>query len=262
MTFQPIIPATGLVGWKFLERTQDAQIKAFSNSPAILTDTQYFTENIGKIDTAEDLVADRRLLRVALGAFGLQDDIDNKFFIKKILEEGSLNTDSLANKLSDERYKDLTRAFGFDLGVPRSKISDFASNITAQYRQMQFEVAVGEQDDSMRQAMNASRALSDLVTAGTSETTKWFEIMGNPPLRSVFETALGLPDAFAQLDLDRQLEVFQDRSNSQLGIDSLSELADPEVLDKLVQRFLLRSQIESYQSSISSGSIALMLLQS
>ncbi len=237
-------------------------MKAFSNSPAIVTDTQYFKENIGKINTADDLVADRRLMRVALGAFGLQDDIDNKFFIKKILAEGTLDTGSLANKLSDERYKDLTRAFGFDLGVPSSKLSSFGAEITAKYRQMQFEVAVGAQDDSMRQAMNAARALPELVTSESGESIKWFEIMGNPPLRSVFETALGLPDAFAQLDLDKQLEIFQDRSSSQLGLDSLSELADPEALDKLVQRFLLRSQIESYQSSVSSGSVALMLLQS
>lgn len=261
MSFQPIIPTSGLVGWKFLERTQEAQLQAFSNSTAVVTDTKYFEENIGKVNTPEDLVADRRLLRVALGAFGLEDDINNKFFIKKILEDGSLKTDALANKLSDSRYKELTVAFGFDLGTPRSKLSDFGSKITAQYRQMQFEVAVGEQDDSMRMAMNASRTLPELVAKEGSETTKWFQIMGSPPLRSVFETALGLPDAFAQLDLDKQLEVFQDRASSQLGIERLSDLSDPDTMDKLVQRYLLRSQIESYQSSVSSGSIALMLLQ-
>lgn len=261
MSFQPVIPMSGLVGWKYLERTQDAQFQAFSNNSAMSTDTKYFEENIGTINTAEELVADRRLLRVALGAFGLQDDINNKFFIKKILEEGILATDSLANKLADERYKEMTKAFGFDLSVPRSKISDFAGKIVEKYRRMQFEVAVGEQDDSMRLALNATRALPELVSQDTSDSTKWFQVMGTAALREVFETALGLPDAFSQLDLDKQLEVFQERASSQLGIENLSEVTDPNVLDKIVQRYLLRAQIDSFQSSVSSGSIALMLLQ-
>ena len=50
---------------------------------------------------------------VALGAFGLQDDLPNRFFIQKVLEGGTLSTDSLANKLSDPRYAALAKAFGF-----------------------------------------------------------------------------------------------------------------------------------------------------
>ena len=39
--------------------------------------------------SAADLVADRRLLKVALGAFGLEGEIDKKAFIRKVLEEGT-----------------------------------------------------------------------------------------------------------------------------------------------------------------------------
>jgi hypothetical protein len=84
--------------------------------------------------------------------------------------------------------------------------------------------------------------------------------MGTPPLRKVFEVALGLPDSFAQLDLDRQLEIFKDRSESQLGIDRLSDLSDTEVLDGLVERYLLRDQVSQMQAQ-SANSIALTLLQ-
>ena len=40
---------------------------------------------------------------MALGAFGLQDDINNRYFIRKILEEGTTNEDALANRFSDTR---------------------------------------------------------------------------------------------------------------------------------------------------------------
>jgi len=105
MTFQPIIPLTGYTGWRFLQRTLDNQKSAFENDATIQRATEYFKENIGKVQNAEDLVSDRRLLSVALGAFGLDDDIDNKFFIQKILEEGTFDDSSLANRLSDSAFR-------------------------------------------------------------------------------------------------------------------------------------------------------------
>jgi hypothetical protein len=261
MTYQPIIAGTGLTGFAFLKQTYDTQSKAFEAGPQISRDTAYFEEKIGEIDTAEDLVNDRRLLRVALGADGLQDDIDNRYFIRRILEDGTLNTDALANRLADDRYKDFSKAFGFgDFSTPRTKLSDFGTEVTARFRRQQFEVAVGQQDDSLRLALNAERALGELAESSGSENTKWFKIMGNPPLREVFETALGLPTSFGQLDIDRQLEVFKDRADSQLGSGDISDFTDPDHQKKLVERFLLKAQVADIQTA-SSGSIAVSLLQ-
>lgn len=262
MTFQPVLSSGGLIGWRGLQRSMETQTNAFNKSPEILRDTQHFEENIGNIDTAEQLVADRRLMRVALGAFGLSDDVDNRFFIQKILEEGTLNEDALANRLADDRYKDLASAFGFgDFSTPRTKISDFGTGITAQYRERQFEVAVGQQDDTMRLALNATRALGDLGESSASEDTKWFLVLGSTPLRQVFETALNLPSSFGQLDLDTQLEQLKTRATSQFGDDSVSQFSDPIQVDSLVERYLLMSQISSITTA-SSGQIALTLLQS
>jgi hypothetical protein len=260
MSFQPVIPQTGLAGWRFLERTIERQTSVFDRKPEMKRDTAYFEANIGKISSPEELVADRRLLRVALGAFGLQDDINNRFFIRKVMEGGVLNETSLANRLGDERYRDLTRAFGFgDLAVPSSKLSDFGPKITARFRRQQFELAVGEQNEALRLALNAARELPVLAERLDSDRTKWFRVMGRPPLRTLFETALGLPKSFGSLDLDRQLSVFQDRARSQLGISALSELGDQKAQDKLIQRFLLRANGGNTFSN-SSASIALDLL--
>ena len=77
MTFQPIVPLTGYVGWRFLQNTLERQQETFNQSSQVQRDTTYFRENIGKIQTAEELVNDRRLLSVALGAYGLDEDINN-----------------------------------------------------------------------------------------------------------------------------------------------------------------------------------------
>lgn len=262
MSFQPIIPMSGLGGWAFLNATRETQTTAFEQSPTIQRDTDYFEAKIGEIDSAEALVSDRRLLRVALGAFGLQEDLDNRFLIRRILEGGVEAKDSLANKLADDRYKTMAATFGFGDGAPPSTQREgFGAEITAKFRDISFEVAVGDQDESLRLAMNAERKLSEMAQKRPeSDDALWFRIMGTPPLRKVFEVALGLPDSFAQLDLNRQLEVFKDRSESQLGIARLSDLADTEVLDGLVERYLLRDQITQMQAQ-SSNAIALTLLQ-
>lgn len=260
MTFSPVIPIGGYAGFRFLERTSANQREAHANSPSVQRDLDYFKENIGKIDTAEELVSDFRLLRVSLGAFGLGDDIGSRFFIKKVLEDGTLSTDALSNKLTDKRYGEMAKAFGFDLGTPSTKISTFADDIAAKFTERTFEAAVGNVDENMRLALNAKRELSALAQRDVSDTTRWFTIMGTPPLRTVFERAFNLPSSFASLDLDRQLEVLQDRSESFLGSSDTSQFEDETKIDDLVQRFLIMGDIAQSSPALTSANTALILL--
>ncbi|KIN74547.1 DUF1217 domain-containing protein [Sulfitobacter guttiformis] len=211
--FQPVIPIGGLGGWRFLQQTYDSQFKAFTQSTQLQRGSDYFRENINKITSAEELVADRRLLTVALGAFGLQDDINSKFFIRKILEEGTVNDDALANRFSDPRYKEMSQAFGFGPGE-FLKVAEpvFAEAIIDRFERIEFEVAAGQQNESMRFALYAEREMGSLAADDMSNDAKWFTLMGEPPLRNLFEKALNLPKAFGQIDLDQQLSVFKDKA--------------------------------------------------
>lgn len=261
MTFQPIVPLSGYSGWLFLERTLESQQEAFTESSAVVRTTDTFRERIGSITTAEDLIADRQLLSVALGAFGLDEDIDNKFFIRKVLEDGTVDPDALANKLSDTRYADLSEAFGFgDLAFPRTGLSFFADEIIGRYETQQFQKAVGEQNNDMRLALNLAPALSDVVSGNSTNDGQWFGVMGNAPLRELFQTALGFPSSFAAIDLDTQLEQFKSRAQSTFGTDQISDLESPENQEKLIRLYMLRSETDASLSN-SSASIALSLLQ-
>ncbi|WP_432448404.1 DUF1217 domain-containing protein [Aliiroseovarius marinus] len=225
-------------------------------------DTNYFVENIGKIQTAEELVGDYRLLKVALGAYGLDDDIGNRFFVQKVLEDGTLDTDDLANKLSDKRYLEMAQDFGFgDFDIPSTQLSDFGAKTVEAYKERQFEIAVGEQSQDLRLAMSLDRDLGEILKKSSSDETKWFSMMGNPPLRSVFETALGLPSSFGTLDLDQQLEEFRNKSEQYFGSSEIDQFSDPEKREELNRLFLVRSQIANGTASMSGGAIALTLLQ-
>ncbi len=263
MTFQPVVPTDGIGGWKFLQRTYDTQFETFSQSAQLERDTTYFEKNIGEVKTAADLVANKRLLRVALGAFGLSEDINNNYFIQKILEDGTEADDALANRLSDQRYQDLSKAFGFGPGEVRKTglLTDMAA-IVSQHKTESFEQAVGETDDTMRVALYAQRELTELAESDSSDTAKWFTIMGLPPLREMFEVALALPGGLAKIDLDQQLGIFKDKLHSVTGSSEVSQFTDPEAMERLTNLYLARSQINGLGDGYSSGATALALLQS
>lgn len=262
MTYTPVIPLSGYAGWKMLDRTMELQKATFVASASIQSNDDYFRENIGKITSAEDLVADRRLLEVALGAFGLSDDISNKFFIKKVLEEGTLSDDALANKLSDDSYAAFSKAFGFgDYATPRTVMSDFADNILGKYKTRQFEIAVGEVNDSYRLALNMQRELPDIASKTSSEATKWYNILASEPLTSVFRTALGLPSSISSLDLDQQVRAFQEKAEAYLGSSDPAQFVDSDKLNNLVKQYLLRDSVVNGTTSTSGTSVALQILQ-
>jgi hypothetical protein len=262
VSFQPVVAGSGLVGWRFLQRTYDSQFKAFTASPQLDRDADYFAKKIASVKTAEELVKDRRLLSVALGAFGLQGDIDNRFFIKKILEDGTTSEDALARKLTDTRYKKLSEAFGFGPGESRSTASKAAmASIVDQYKTQAFEVSVGAQDDSMRIALYAQRELASLARTESSEKAKWFTLMGQPPLRSMFETALGLPTAFGQIDIDKQQQILSERTAALLGDSTVSQFSASDALDRLTTLYLARAQMAQNALGSSPGAIALSLLR-
>jgi hypothetical protein len=256
MTFRPVLPLSGLTGWNLLNRTIDAQKSAQANSPVLSREITYFRDNISKVSTAEDLVSDRTLLKVALGAFGLQDDLPNRFFIRKVLEEGVFRPDSLANKLSDPRYAALSKSFGFgDLGVPNTRLSTFPDQILNAYKDQSFEVAVGEINPDMRLALGLKRELENVLGSASSPNAHWFGVMGSPPLRAVFETALNLPASFAALDIDQQLSAFRDKADLVFGVSEVRQFAGDDMLQQLRDRFLLLADIKRPQSLVASSPV-------
>lgn len=261
MSYSPVVPFGGYSGWKILNRTMETQKAAYVASADVKSDAQYFRENIGKIDTAEQLVADRRLLKVALGAFGLQDDIDNKFFIKKVLSDGTLDNGDLANKLSNKSYLAMSQAFGFgDYKTPSTKLSDFADTILKKYETQSFEVAVGENNESFRLAMYAQREIPALAQKDMSENAKWYSIIGSGPMSTVMRSALGLPSSVGALDVDKQLDIYKTKAKEFFGTSDPAKFANTEGMDKMVKMYLLRSDLDG-TSTYSGGSAALSLLQ-
>ena len=163
MTYTPLIPSSGVAGWNFLQSTYDRQYDAFVKSGSLKNDSEYFAENIGGVTSSEDLLNDRRLLQVAVKAFGLEEEINYRALLQRALNEGTSASDALANTMNDERYVEFSNAFGFGPGQsPMTSDSKAMQAVIDKFQSASFEEAVGEVDETMRTALFAKRAMIEV----------------------------------------------------------------------------------------------------
>ena len=130
----------------------------------------------------------------------------------------------------------------------------------ARFTRQSFEEAVGAQDETMRLALTAQRELGELTARRTTDTTAWLSVLGTPPLRKVFETALGLPASIGTLDIDRQVSAFRQAAERSLGQSEIAQFADPDRVEDLIRVFTLKSEAASGPSPLTPGYAALVLL--
>jgi len=216
-----------LAGWQVMTRTAAAEKARFLKDPEVAREIEYFKANIGKIETPADLVKNRRLLAVTLEAFGLGADVNAQARIRKVLEEGMIDPKALANKLIDPRYKEMAEAFSFDIvGNLRLKDPKFVQTVVDKYATNMFEGAVGDNNVDLRNAMYFQRKIASATT--------WYDVLADKGMFAVVKTALGLPDSFSKLDVDRQRDILESKVK-------LATLKDPRQIDNFAKRYLAMS---------------------
>ncbi len=224
---------------------------------------EVLSEREAGFDTSSDVMANVPVRLATLDLFGLTNETPDNNRLRLVLEQDPADSNSLVNLLDDKRYLAMSRAFGLgEPDAPPSYPPGFAEAITQSYIDHQFEIAVGESDSNMRLALALERELDKLVGRGGSDNAMWFRVMGSEPLRAVFQTAMGLPDSLAQIDVDQQLSIFQARAERQFGVDSLKDFLEPDKMNELRRRFLAMSSLSNDTGFASSTSIAATLLAS
>ncbi|HAE25987.1 MAG TPA: flagellar protein [Hyphomonas adhaerens] len=257
--FQPAIPLSGIGGWKFLQATYSRQLESFTDSPQVRNDRDYMLDKLSQTMSVDDFMADRRLLRVTMTAFGLGGEEWKGGFIRKALEEVGDPESTFLPRLNNPKYTKFAEALSPIDGkiiTSSSQRAKMAVNFEAE----SFRTAVGDVDDSMRLALNYQSEIAEIAGKESSDKAILYRILGDVPVRTVMQTAFNLPDGLSSLDLDRQADIFKEKIQSVLGVSDLSDLGTPEVTEKMIHRFLAMETIENGSTSYSSASAALTLL--
>jgi Protein of unknown function (DUF1217) len=217
--------------------TRDLQ-KATSRSaadPVVKRETRYYLATIGSIKSAKDFVANDRVLQYATTAFGLADLTGSKAFIKKLLEEGVDDPHALANRLADSRYRTFVANFNFQRYGSATTAFDRTQQGTVDlYTRQSLESQLGQSSDTARLALYFQRKAPALGST--------LAILADKAVFEVVRTALGLPLAFSNNSIDKQVAILD-------GKLKIADFKDPVKLDQFITRYFALASAGQLQTT-------------
>jgi hypothetical protein len=189
----------------------------------VKSETAYYAANVTKLESIDDLMADKRLLGFALSAYGLDPATEKPETVRKMLEGGVSDPASPANKLTDKRYAGFVSAFNFmEHGEETTTSANALQPSVDKYVRQTLEEDAGKQNEGVQLALYFERKAPDI--------TSFYSVLADPALAKVARTLLNLPDSFASADIDKQVALFESRLD-------IKDFSDPEALGKLLTRF-------------------------
>lgn len=118
------------IRFNLVNRDLPASLDRIAADPIVARDAEYYRGNIGKVTSVDAFVDDYRLFSYAMKAYGLEDMIYAKAFMKKVLQSDLSDEKSFANKLTDQRYRQFAEAFNFGTdGLVKTAASETQSAI-------------------------------------------------------------------------------------------------------------------------------------
>lgn len=197
---------SALAAFKNYQKDQVGARKAFAAREDIQRDINQFKKAVGKLDTVEDLLKDRKTLNFVLSAFGLESEINNPGKLKAVLNSDPDDINSFANRLSDTRFGELAKFLDTpEFGLKNLRLSDKQTTVIDNYLTTSFEKSLGAQNPAARDALFFLRRI------GTVENT--FEILGDLALRTIVTDALDLPQEIARQSVNKQASLIEAKLN-------------------------------------------------
>ena len=214
--------------------------------PVVKRESDYYLANIGNIKSIDDFMKNDRIYRYAMKAFGLDDMINAKAYMRKVLTEGTDSSSAFAMKLTDKRFQEFADTFNFkSYGATATAFSRTQQGTVDRYVRAALESEAGSQSEGLRMALYFQRKISSV--------TSTYGILADKVLYSVVTTALGLPSAMSSQDIDRQAKVIASRFN-------LEDMKDTTKLNAFLTRFSAMYDIKNGTSATTSNP-ALGLIQ-
>ena len=207
------------------ERNETAEVKQTAKQTDVATTMAAFTKAVGKAKNVKDLLANPAVMNVLLTANGMTDQIGYTALATRVLTSNLKDPKSLANTMSDPRWKTLAQTYDFATnGLKAIQNPKVLAAIAQGYAQITWENA----QDSVTPGL--SNALAFKAQASTVKSVD--QILGSSLLRTVVTTALGIPQQLAFQSLTTQEQVIRN------GLD-IKKLQDPKFVETFVKRYLI-----------------------
>jgi hypothetical protein len=209
---------------RFTKDKEQAKLRKAADKDAV-----YYQKNIANIESVKDLLADRKLIDIALVAKDLDPAKVTTADLRKMFDSDLNDPKSFVNTQKDPRFAELVASFNFDDDGEIARLPKFGPQTRDQFMEIQhkylqqtLETQQGESNPGVRLALYFERKAPSITSA--------YDLLADKALAEVFRTIFSLPDEVGAMDIDQQAKVVEKHLN-------LKDLADPAKLAKLLNRF-------------------------
>lgn len=229
--FAPGATVTGgdpVAALRLAQKNRARAVAAAAKEPETQRDIAAFRRSVDKATTAEDALANPAVMKVLLSANGLADQLPYAALARKVLLSDPADPKSLVNRLADSRWKAVVNTFQFaSKGLASLKDPAVQTSLADGYAEVAWRKGLEARTPGLSDALDFRERATQFTSA--------VQILGDPVLRRVVTSALGIPREIAFQELPAQERAITAR----LSIDRLQ---DPKFIDALSQRYLLERQ--------------------
>ncbi|OLP58704.1 hypothetical protein BJF93_17945 [Xaviernesmea oryzae] len=189
----------------------------------------YYSDNVAKVQSLDDLLKNSRLTNFVLEAYGLDPTKYDKAELKKIFTSDLSDPKSYINTLEETKFRDIVSSFNFN--AAGQVVRPVAGQIQTRHGLMQtqdmyynqsLEETQGEDNAGVRLALYFRRTANNIGSA--------YDILADTALLEVVRTAFSIPEEMQQADVDVQ-KAYIDK------VLKVQDLHDPAKLEKFLTRF-------------------------
>jgi hypothetical protein len=228
-------------GWTLLQKNSAAIEKAYASSSTSSSDIAYFESVAPSIKTPAELMQNYRALTFVATAYGLGSEVNQTAILNKLMTQDPTSTSSLAQQLSDNRYRNFATAMSAWTSTSTPFTSTTSMNtIIAGYQENSFETSIGTDSTVLQEAQYFSKNAQGLTLLS--------QVMSDPALLDVVTTSLGIPTAFKSLDYDQQVAILKPRVD-------MSQFATATGVSNMINKYLVMDQLNNGSSTSSSSPI-------
>lgn len=216
----------------------EAEIEKFAKRPNIKRQIEEFRAGVAKLEKPEDFFKNYKVMKFALSAYGMESQVQYPARIKQVLMSDPDDRKSVANRMADQRYRQIMVDFGFvKEGMANLKNPDYIDFLANGFVITEFEKEAGNLNPALTDALYFRRKIGKI--------TKTNQLFGDVQLFDVVKEALAIPSASVNQSAARLA------AQIERGFD-VNKVGDKAYVDTFIKRYLAMKDMGAQQSSGSS----------
>ncbi|MGL5448552.1 MAG: DUF1217 domain-containing protein [Rhabdaerophilum sp.] len=205
-----------------------------SKSAEVQAEVAYFKAKVSKLQNVDDFFKDSRLLRFALTAYNMEDQLQYPGRIKQIMKGDASNPRSLVRQMTSPGYREINAAFDFfNSGVTKLKSDGFQTEVIARFYSTRGEKTLSDLNPDLADALYFERMIG--------KAKNGYEVIGDPILFDVVKKAFNLPPMVSGAKIEKLKALVESKLD-------FTRLNNQPYIKGIAERFLVLKDVETRQN--------------